>query len=73
MRELSIGEKSKKSLWIISDNFGDEIPPGFLLITSIFSTSGCHKHSYRTPSPTIPVVPVIIIFSFIIFEFTICY
>jgi hypothetical protein len=34
-------------------------------MTSTFSTSGCSSASWSTPSPTIPVTPVIIAFIFI--------
>src|ERR1700722_17730891 len=36
------------------------MPPGFRLMTSTRSTSGWFRHSSRTPSPTMPVAPVMI-------------
>src|SRR5260370_21400070 len=60
-----MGGKLKKSVWMISRSFGWENPPGLRLMTRTCSTSGWLRHSSRTPSPTIPVAPVMIALVFI--------
>src|SRR6267378_2064191 len=50
---------------MISRNFGCDTPPGLRLMTKTCSTSGWFRHSSRTPSPTIPVAPVMIALVFI--------
>src|SRR5665213_1101314 len=53
-------ERSRKSAWTISLILGCCTPDDFLDTSNTYSTSGESRHSCRTPSPTIPVVPVII-------------
>src|SRR3984885_6892798 len=54
----SMGFRSKKSLWMISLSLGCDTPLGLRLMTRTCSTPECFRHSSRTPSPTIPVDPV---------------
>src|SRR5437764_6802097 len=56
----SMGDKSKKSLWMISVSFECCVPQGLRPTTKTFSTSGERRHSCRTPSPTMPLAPVMI-------------
>jgi len=53
-----MGLRSKKSAWRISFNLGCQTPQRLRLTTKTASIWVCCKHSYKTPSPTIPVVPV---------------
>src|SRR3981081_922135 len=57
---------------MISRSFGCDTPPGFRLMTKACSTSGWSRHSIRTPSPTMPVAPVMIalIFTTLVFADT---
>src|SRR5450631_492942 len=48
---------------MISYSFGCDMPPGFRLMTRTCSMSGWLRHSSSTPSPTIPVAPVMIAFT----------
>src|SRR5258708_39230647 len=57
----SMGARLKKSACIISRSFGCDTPPGLRLMTKTCSTSGWFRHSSRTPSPTMPVAPVMIV------------
>src|ERR1700676_4199274 len=43
-----------------SRSFGCDPPPGLRLMTNTCSTSGWFRHWSRTPSPTMPVAPVMI-------------
>src|SRR5882757_6280912 len=62
----AIGLMSKKSLCMISFNFACTTPQGLRFTTNISATSSDRRHSCSTPSPTIPVAPVNIIFNCIV-------
>lgn len=50
-----------------SFSFGCDFPVGFRLTLSTSVIEGCVRLSIKTPSPIIPVVPVIITFMFLCF------
>src|SRR5580704_4752030 len=45
---------------MISCSFGCDTPAGFRLMTKTCTISAWSRHSSRTPSPTMPVAPVMI-------------
>ena len=50
--------RSRNSGTMYSFNFGCDVPVGLRLTLNTSDISGLDKHSKNTPSPTIPVVPV---------------
>ena len=57
-------EMLEKSEWMISFSLGWETSDGLRLMINTDSTSGCYRLSIKTPSPTIPVAPVMMTFIF---------
>src|SRR5687768_6990281 len=55
---LSPSFRSRKSGTMYSVNFGCDIPVGLRLTLNTSDICGLDRHSNDTPSPTIPVVPV---------------